>query len=58
MSSWKNSVTDIISRFSGSAEQMPFLLEVLTVVPEEVTLKTLKTSLLSKRIFVFQIASR
>lgn len=42
MSSWKNSVTDLISRFGSNAQQLSFLLEVLTVVPEEVNSRSLR----------------
>lgn len=42
MASWKSSVTELINRFSAGTQQLPFLLEVLTVVPEEVNSRSLR----------------
>ncbi|KAK7108377.1 transportin-3-like isoform X2 [Littorina saxatilis] len=42
MSTWKNSVADLINRFGSNSQQLPFLLEVLTVVPEEVNSRSLR----------------
>ncbi|XP_025097718.1 transportin-3-like isoform X1 [Pomacea canaliculata] len=35
MPTWKNAVGDLIQRFGSNIQQLPFLLEVLTVLPEE-----------------------
>ncbi|XP_064600886.1 LOW QUALITY PROTEIN: transportin-3-like [Liolophura sinensis] len=36
MASWKGAPTDLIQKFGNSIQNLPFLLEVLTVLPEEV----------------------
>ncbi|KAK7492007.1 hypothetical protein BaRGS_00016671 [Batillaria attramentaria] len=42
MSTWKNAVGDLIQRFGNNLQQLPFLLEVLTVLPEEVNSRSLR----------------
>ncbi|GAB6030207.1 Transportin-3 [Chamberlinius hualienensis] len=42
MASWKSSVQDLIMRFGENAQQIPSLLEVLTVLPEEINSRSLR----------------
>eukprot|EP00105_Crassostrea_gigas_P004006 XP_011417072.1 PREDICTED: transportin-3 isoform X1 [Crassostrea gigas] len=42
MASWKDASLDLIQKFGGNPHQMSFLLEVLTVLPEEVNSRSLR----------------
>ncbi|XP_029646320.1 transportin-3 [Octopus sinensis] len=42
MGTWKRAVVDLIERYGQNAQQLPFLLEVLTVLPEEIGSKALR----------------
>ncbi|XP_070539739.1 transportin-3-like [Ptychodera flava] len=39
---WKNSVQDLLQRFGNDPKYLSFLLEVLTVIPEEINSRTLR----------------
>ncbi|KAL5010143.1 hypothetical protein ScPMuIL_012448 [Solemya velum] len=42
MASWKGSTLDLIQKFGNNPQQLPFLLELLTVMPEEVNSRSLR----------------
>ncbi|KAH3738663.1 transportin-3-like [Dreissena polymorpha] len=42
MPSWKNSVQDLVQKFGSNASQLSFLLEVLIVLPEEISSRSLR----------------
>lgn len=42
MGTWKRAVVDLIERYGSNTQQLPFLLEVLTVLPEEIGSKALR----------------
>ncbi|KAJ8315715.1 hypothetical protein KUTeg_007865 [Tegillarca granosa] len=42
MASWKDPILDLVHRFGQSQQHLPFLLEVLTVLPEEVNSRSLR----------------
>jgi transportin-3 len=43
MATWKNAVPDLLGRFAPNPSSYPVLLEVLTVMPEEVSAKNVIT---------------
>ncbi|XP_074655394.1 transportin-3-like isoform X2 [Tubulanus polymorphus] len=42
MASWKGAASDLIEKFSSNADHMNFLLEVLKVLPEEISSRSLR----------------
>ncbi|XP_046572522.1 transportin-3-like [Haliotis rubra] len=42
MATWKDAVSDLIQKFGSNMQQLPFLLEVLTVMPEEINSRSLR----------------
>lgn len=42
MASWKEPIMDLVQRYSSSTQNLPFLLEVLSVLPEEVNSRSLR----------------
>ncbi|KAK3585736.1 hypothetical protein CHS0354_020305 [Potamilus streckersoni] len=42
MTSWKGAVQDLVQRFGTSRDQLSFLMEVLTVLPEEINSRSLR----------------
>ncbi|XP_069128619.1 transportin-3-like [Argopecten irradians] len=42
MAAWKDATLELVQRFGSNVQQLPFLLEVLTVIPEEVNSRSLR----------------
>ncbi|KAK3097484.1 hypothetical protein FSP39_010037 [Pinctada imbricata] len=42
LATWKDSTMDLVQKFGSNPQQLPFLLEVLTVLPEEVNSRSLR----------------
>lgn len=48
MSSWQNPVVDLINRFGGNTTNLWPLLEIMTVLPEEVNSRSLRYNTISR----------